>query len=156
MQEKENRSKIILASGYFDPLHAGHVEYLEKASKLGDKLIVIVNNDEQAIKKKDLYFTPLNERLKVVGALRFVNEAIPSIDKDSSVKLSIAHCHKKFGKISVFAKGGDRYASEIPEAQICRELGIRIVDGLGSKIQSSSEMVKRMLEKFQEKNKISA
>lgn len=124
--------KIIAVSGYFDPLHVGHIEYFQLAKKLGDKLIVILNNDEQAKLKKGNSFMPLEERKRILEAIKFVDEVVISIDKDSSVCESL-----KAIKPHIFAKGGDRFAGEIPETQICKELGIEIIDGLGQKIQSS-------------------
>ncbi len=77
--------KIIVAtSGYFDPLHVGHIECFEKAKALGDKLIVIVNTDEQAIMKKGFVFMPLKERMKIIESLKMVDKVIPSIDKDTT------------------------------------------------------------------------
>ncbi|MEK6952489.1 MAG: adenylyltransferase/cytidyltransferase family protein [Nanoarchaeota archaeon] len=129
---------IVAASGYFDPLHAGHVEYLEKAKALGNKLIVIVNNTKQAVLKKGYEFMPLEERIKILKALKFVDEVVPSIDEDASVVNSL-----EMIKPDIFAKGGDRVIGNIPEKEICSKLGIKIIDGLGEKIQSSSELVKR-------------
>ena len=80
---------VVVASGYFDPIHAGHVEYLEKAKALGDKLIVIVNNTKQAILKKGYEFMPLYERIKILMALKFVDEVFLSIDEDASVVNSL-------------------------------------------------------------------
>jgi len=133
---EEKRKKIVVASGYFDPIHVGHIEYLREAKKLGDKLIVIVNNTEQTLLKKGKEFMPLAERLEVLKALEVVDEVFPSIDKDASVCESLAAI-----KPHVFAKGGDRFVHEIPETPTCREHGIEIRDGLGAKIQSSSELV---------------
>jgi len=132
---------VVAASGYFDPLHAGHIEYLELAKKLGDKLIVIVNNDEQAVRKKGFVFMPLKERIRIIKALRFVDEIFVSIDKDKSICKSLEAI-----KPDIFAKGGDRTKDEIPEKNICNKLDIKIVDGLGRKIQSSSELVKKAKE----------
>tara|TARA_R100000008_G_C3584491_1_gene171160 strand:- start:2911 stop:3345 length:435 start_codon:yes stop_codon:yes gene_type:complete len=126
--------KVVAASGYFDPIHVGHIEYLEKARSLGDKLIVIVNNDKQASLKKGKSFMPLEDRLKIVSSLRVVDEVFTSIDIDPTVALSLA-----FLKPDIFAKGGDRTSHEIPENAVCSNLGIEIVDGLGEKIRSSSE-----------------
>lgn len=138
--------KIVITSGYFDPLHVGHVEYLELAKKLGDKLIVIVNNDAQAVMKKGKSFMPLNERIKIIEALKPVDEIFESIDMDRSVCKSIEFLSKRFkGSEIIFAKGGDRTIGEIPETGICRENGIEIIDGLGKKIQSSSELVKKSM-----------
>ncbi|MEM4259214.1 MAG: adenylyltransferase/cytidyltransferase family protein [Candidatus Pacearchaeota archaeon] len=132
-----NNEIIVAASGYFDPLHVGHVEYLKKAKELGTKLIVIVNNTEQAILKKGFEFMPLIERAEIIKALSFVDEVFISIDKDRSVSKSLEKI-----KPHIFAKGGDRSVGEIPETAICKELGIKIIDGLGEKIQSSSSLVK--------------
>ena len=131
--------KIVAASGYFDPLHIGHIEYLKLAKGLGDKLIVILNNDEQASLKKGKSFMPLNERKIILEALEFVDEIFISIDKDKSVCKSLEAV-----KPNIFAKGGDRFIEEIPETKICRELNIKIVDGLGKKIQSSSDLIKNI------------
>lgn len=130
--------RIVAASGYFNPLHKGHVEYLERASKLGDSLIVIVNNDFQVKLKGSKEFMDEQERLMIIRSLRYVDSAILSIDKDPTVceTLKILRPH-------IFAKGGDRFTYEIPESKICRELGIGIVDGLGDKIQSSSWLLGR-------------
>jgi rfaE bifunctional protein nucleotidyltransferase chain/domain len=125
--------KVVAASGYFNPLHKGHVEYLEKAKLLGDKLVVIVNSDHQRTLKGSTEFMNEEERMIIVAALRCVDEVILSIDKDGTVCDTIALI-----KPDVFAKGGDRFASEIPEAKVCQELGIEMIDGLGNKIQSSS------------------
>ena len=127
--------KVVATSGYFDPLHVGHLECLELASERGDRLIVIVNSDLQAKQKKGKSFMMEEDRLKIVAALRCVDEVFLSIDKDSTQCESLKHL-----KPDIFAKGGDRTSDEIPELSICRELGIRIVDGLGKKIRSSSSL----------------
>ena len=80
---------VVAASGYFDPVHLGHIEYLKKAKELGDKLIVIVNNDKQTEMKKGKEFMPFKERLEIVKSLKFVDEVFPSIDEDSSVCKSL-------------------------------------------------------------------
>ena len=134
-------SKVVVASGYFDPMHVGHIECLEKAKELGDKLIVIVNNDVQIRLKKGKSFMSQEDRMKIVSSLRCVDEVFLSIDEDKSVCRSLEAI-----KPNIFAKGGDRTIDEIPETPICRELGIQIIDGLGEKIRSSSELVERSME----------
>ena len=134
---KRDKKIIVVASGYFDPLHLGHVEYLTFAKQLGNKLIVILNNDEQAKLKKGKSFMKLEERKKILEALKCVDEVFVSIDLDPSVCKSLEAI-----KPDIFAKGGDRFIHEIPESGICEKCGIKIVDGLGDKIQSSSELIK--------------
>ena len=129
---------IVVVSGYFDPIHKGHIEYLKLAKELGDKLIVVLNNDKQAELKKGKFFMPLEDKKMILEAIKFVDEVFVSIDEDRSVCKSLEAI-----KPNIFANGGDRKEEEIPEAKVCRELGIEIVDGLGKKIQSSSELIKK-------------
>ena len=128
---------IVVASGYYSPLHFGHVEYLQKSKALGDILIVIVNNDEQEILKKGKAFMKAAERVKVVRALECVDIAIESIDTDRTVCKTLAALHPH-----IFTNGGDQFNDNIPEAEICRQNDIKLVDGLGKKIQSSSTLIK--------------
>lgn len=128
--------KIVCVSGYFDPLHVGHIEYMEKAKALGDQLYVIVNNDKQAAMKKGRSFMPQEERLRVVRSLWCVDAAIIAIDNDRTVCETL-----KYVRPDIFANGGDQTNQSIPETPICEELGIELVDGLGNKIQSSSWLI---------------
>jgi D-beta-D-heptose 7-phosphate kinase/D-beta-D-heptose 1-phosphate adenosyltransferase len=135
--------KIIITSGYFDPVHVGHVECLELARGLGDKLIVIINNDHQAHLKKGKAFMSDHDRSKIIQAFADVDEVFISIDTDNSVCKSIEAVWRQYTGIAeeiIFAKGGDRMSSEIPEATLCNSLNIKIVDGLGAKIRSSSDL----------------
>ena len=127
--------KVIVTSGYFDPIHKGHIEYLKLAKKLGDRLIVILNNDLQCKLKKGKSFMKEDERKIILESLSFVDDVYLSIDKDESVCKSLT-----FLVPDIFAKGGDRFSNEIPEKKICDELNIKIVDNLGKKIQSSSNL----------------
>lgn len=129
--------KIVVVSGYFDPLHVGHLELFKLAKQLGDKLVILLNNDEQARLKKGYSFMNVEERKIILESIKYVDEVFISIDKNLSVIESL-----RILKPHVFAKGGDRKIEEIPETPICRELGIEIIDGLGNKIQSSSYLVK--------------
>jgi cytidyltransferase-like protein len=135
------KTRVIIASGYFNPLHIGHLEYLQLARKLGDKLIVIVNNDEQVKLKGNSPFMSQEDRLKIIKALKCVNEVFLSIDSDLSVCQSIERLAKT-RSAKIFAKGGDRNIKNIPEKEICDKLGVKIVDGLGKKIRASSELIK--------------
>jgi len=129
--------KVVAVSGYFDPIHEGHIEYFRLARNLGDRLVVILNNDEQVIMKKGKAFMPEAGRRAVIEALEMVDEVVVSVDKDASVCESL----RKVGP-DIFANGGDRFVDEVPEAAVCEELGIEIIDGLGKKIQSSSGLVR--------------
>lgn len=129
--------KIVAASGYFDPIHIGHIEYLENSKKLGDKLIVIVNNDNQAAMKKGKSFMKCSERVKIVRSLSCVDAAIESMDTDRSVCKTLEAIHP-----DIFTNGGDQFNTKIPEAEVCNRCGIEMVDSLGEKIQSSSWLIK--------------
>jgi len=128
--------KVVCVSGYFSPIHCGHLEYLEKAKTLGDKLYVIVNNDEQAILKSGKSFMPAAERVKILRAIHCVDAAIIATDKDRTVCETLRLIHP-----DLFANGGDQNNEIIPERAVCDELGIELVDGLGDKIQSSSWLI---------------
>jgi cytidyltransferase-like protein len=134
---ESDKKIIVVASGYFDPLHVGHIECFELAKRLGDKLVVIVNNDKQSVLKKGFVFMPQEERMQIVKSLKCVDEVFLSIDTDKSVCKSLEYL-----KPDIFAKGGDRNAGNIPETSVCQRYNIKIVDGLGAKIQSSSDLIK--------------
>ena len=147
--EEKRKPVVVAISGYLDPVHVGHLELIQKAKAMGDKLIVIVNNTEQAIMKKGFEFMPFSERLKIIKEIKGVDDVFPSIDTDRTVCKSLAAL-----KPDIFANGGDRHQGEIPEAAICHKLGIKMIDGLGDKIQSSSDLVKKAEEAKQVKEKI--
>ena len=127
--------KVVAVSGYFDPIHVGHLEFLKIAKSLGDKLVVIINSDYQAVLKKGKSFMPEEDRLEIVQALRCVDEVFLSIDKDKSVCKSLEYL-----KPDIFANGGDRSLEEIPETAVMKKYNIEMVDGLGEKIRRSSEI----------------
>ena len=129
------KTTSVAVSGYFDPIHVGHLEYLEFAKKLGNKLIVIVNNNHQCALKKGKPFMDELDRVRIVKSLEMVDDVFLSIDTDKSVCKSLEEI-----KPDIFANGGDRAASEVPESAICRKYNIKMVDGLGDKIRSSSSL----------------
>ena len=131
--------KLVCVSGYFDPIHVGHLEYFKNAKKLGDKLMVIVNNDEQAKLKKGKAFMPADERIKIIEEFECVDIVVKSIDVDRTVCQTLRTLEPK---PDLFCNGGDQFNDIIPEAPICVERGIELVDGLGDKIQSSSWLIK--------------
>lgn len=136
---------VVIVSGYFNPLHKGHIEYFENAKAIGDKLWVIVNSDLQRELKGSEFFQDQKERLKIISSLRIVDKAILSVDKDRTVSKSIAKLVTKKDNDweYIFANGGDQNNDTIPEAKICKILGVNLVDGLGNKIQSSSWLLKK-------------
>ena len=129
---------VVVASGYFDFLHNGHTDYLEKSRALGDKLIVIVNNDHQTALKKGKSLKLCKNRIAVVKALRCVDMVIESVDDDRSVCKTLAALHP-----DIFTNGGDQTNTLIPEAVVCKRMGIKMVDGLGSKTNSSSKLIEK-------------
>jgi len=132
--------KAIIVSGYFNPIHKGHLEYFNNAKAAGDVLIVIVNNDLQRHLKGSKEFQKEKERLFIVENIKAVDHAMLSIDTDRTVISTIRLVHERYGdKYQLaFANGGDQNNDSIPEAGVCERLGIELLDGLGDKIQSSS------------------
>ena len=134
-----------MLSGYFNPIHVGHLELFEKAKQAGDFLIVIVNNDLQRELKGSKEFMPEDERLKIVQSIKGVGLALLSIDKDTTQNETLKHLHNEYGKVwdLHFANGGDQTNESIPESVVCNEIGITLIDGLGDKIQSSSWLLNK-------------
>ena len=139
------KKKAIIVSGYFNPLHKGHLEYFNNAKALCDELFVIVNNDHQRELKGSKPFQNEQERLFIVSNIKAVNKAILSTDKDRTVCESIRLLANEYGADYnlAFANGGDQNNDTIPEISICKELGVALIDGLGHKIQSSSWLLKK-------------
>lgn len=137
--------KAIIISGYFNPLHKGHLEYFANARSKGDALFVIVNSDLQRELKGSKEFQDENERFIIISNLRLVDKVFLSIDKDRTVCKTIEHIHSEFGEAHqlFFANGGDQNNDTIPERPVCEKLGIKLLDGLGDKIQSSSWLLKK-------------
>ena len=139
------KKKAIIVSGYFNPIHKGHLEYFNNAKDLADELFVIVNSDLQRALKDSKEFQKEDERLCIVQNIKAVDTAIISIDEDRTVCATITHLHEHFSKTHdlSFANGGDQDNNSIPEAPICKELGVQLIDGLGDKIQSSSWLLNK-------------
>tara|TARA_Y100000385_G_C12844171_1_gene530149 strand:+ start:136 stop:558 length:423 start_codon:yes stop_codon:yes gene_type:complete len=139
------KPKAIIVSGYFNPLHKGHLELFTKAKNKGDALWVIVNSDLQRELKGSKAFMDEDERLIIVKAIGIVDKAIVSIDKDKTQCASLSSLAKEYNADYdlFFANGGDQNNGSIPEVSICKELGIELIEGLGEKIQSSSWLLKK-------------
>ena len=135
----------VIVSGFFSPLHAGHLDMIEAAAALGDKLIVIVNNNEQQVAKKGKLIIDEQIRLRIVKALRVVDEAFVAVDHDRTVSASLELAARNYGDRYrlVFANGGDRASSTVvPESPVCAEHGIEMVFGVGGteKVDSSTRI----------------
>ena len=137
--------KLIIVSGYFNPLHIGHIDYFENAKRGFDKLIVIVNNDFQRKLKGSKEFMLENERVSIINALSITDKVFLSVDKDRSVSKTINKIYLLYNDEYdiFFGNGGDQSSKNVPENEICKELGVRLIDGLGEKIQSSSWLLNK-------------
>ena len=140
-----SKPKAIIVSGYFNPLHKGHLELFQKAKSAGDQLWVIVNSDLQRELKASKEFMDENERHLIVSAIGIVDKALVSIDKDKTQCTTLANLADKYSTEYelYFANGGDQNNDSIPEVPVCKEKGIGLLEGLGEKIQSSSWLLKK-------------
>ena len=137
--------KLIIVSGYFNPLHKGHLQLFEKAKEVGDLLCVIVNNDIQRELKGSKFFQDQDERIRIIRALSIVDMAWVSVDQDSTQNATLKLMVDKFydSMKLAFANGGDQNNDTIPEAEVCKTFNIELIDGLGDKIQSSSWLLNK-------------
>ena len=138
------KKKAIIVSGYFNPIHKGHLEYFNNAKALCDELFVIVNNDHQRELKGSKEFQKEDERMIIVSNIKAVDKTILSIDQDRTVCETIRMIANEYGSNYElgFANGGDQNNDTIPERPICEEMKVALIDGLGEKIQSSSWLLK--------------
>ena len=138
------KKKGIIVSGYFNPLHKGHIEYFDLAKSKGDFLIAIVNNDAQRVLKGSKEFMDQEERVLIISNLKMIDRTYLSVDKDRTVNKTIIKIHEELSsEINLyFANGGDTSNQSCPESKTCEKLGIKMIDDLGSKIQSSSWLLK--------------
>jgi cytidyltransferase-like protein len=132
--------KTVIVSGFFNPLHGGHLDMIEAAAEMGDKLIVIVNNDVQQVMKKDKIILSEDNRARVLAALRDVDEVMIAIDQDPTVIKSLEQVALKYPNDElVFANGGDRDSEKaIPEGDVCRQYNIQMVFGVGGNEKADS------------------
>lgn len=129
----------VAISGNFFPLHDGHIDHIEKASKLGDYLVAIVGSDEYLERKGKNNPLPLKARMRVVRAIKGIDGVIGVIDDDGTVAKTL-----RLLKPDIYAKGGDRTPDNMPpnELRVCRDIGCKIVYGVGDLIRSSSNLWK--------------
>lgn len=129
---------VVIITGGFDPLHSGHLSYINAARELGDILIVGVNSDEWLARKKGRSFMPFEDRIAIIGALEGVDYAIPFNDRDDSAKDTITWARKVFPQSKIiFANGGDRTLNNIPEMDAVDD-NIEFVFGIGGTDKANS------------------
>lgn len=131
---------LVIVSGYFSPLHCGHLDYIEAGAALGDKLAVIVNNNAQQVRKKGKLILDEQDRLRLVQALRVVDDAMIAIDDDGAVSSSIEAFARKYPDHRiVFGNGGDRSSGAVvPETDVCERYGIEMVFDMGGDAKRDS------------------
>jgi cytidyltransferase-like protein len=138
---------LVIVSGYFNPIHEGHLEYLNRSKALGDSLYVIINNDLQRELKGSKPFLSENQRRTILKNIKAVDDVIIAIDENKFVDKTLELIYKeeahKYDKI-LFTNGGDQTAETIGEKAVCERLGIEMVFGLGDKIQSSSWLLNKL------------
>jgi cytidyltransferase-like protein len=142
-------TRVFIAGG-FDPIHAGHIDHIIKARSLGDELVVILQNDDALINKKGYCLVPYYDRCIVLNAIKYVDRVVKNIDEDGTCAKTIEHIVTSNIKLDIFAKGGDRTPTNMPqnELDICDRLGIEIVYGCGDLVNSSSNLVEKLLSKL--------
>ena len=141
-----SKQKAIIVSGYFNPIHKGHLEYFNNAKAIADKLFVIVNNDHQRALKGSKEFQDENERMIIVSNIKAVDKAILSIDTDRTVCDTIKMIAEQYGEEFDlgFANGGDQKNDTIVEKPVCQQTNEALIEGLGDKIQSSSWLINKL------------
>ncbi len=144
------KSVVVAVSGGFDPIHIGHIRMLQEAKKLGDKLVVILNNDNWLAHKKGFVFMHEQERKEILEAIRGVDRVIVTDHKPHDEDHSVCRALRAL-KPAIFANGGDRHpeGDPVPEVALCKELGIKLVYnvGAGGKVQSSSWLIAKAAQK---------
>jgi D-beta-D-heptose 7-phosphate kinase/D-beta-D-heptose 1-phosphate adenosyltransferase len=147
----KSKKKLVMVSGGFDPIHIGHIRYIQEAKKLGDRLVVVINNDNWLRKKKGKEFMPEAERKEIIEAISGVDEVIISSHPENPEDMSVSEEIKKI-KPDIFANGGDRdkknamdpNSSLYKDIKTCETLGVKMIYnvGRGGKVRSSSELLK--------------
>jgi len=139
--------KVVAVSGGFDPVHVGHIDLMKRAKALGDRLVVILNNDSWLKKKKGFVFMPEKERKAILKAIRYVDDVIITNHPENPEDMSVC-AELEALKPDIFANGGDRKADNVPEYELCDKLGIEMAFNLGEKVQSSSVLATGLFEKI--------
>jgi len=143
MPTSKTVKKIVVAiSGGFDPIHIGHVRMIAEAKKLGDELVVIINNDNWLRMKKGYVFMPQEQRREIIEHIKGVDRVVFTKHKKGTTDMSVCEALKSLNP-DIFANGGDRVTTNVPEVTLCKKIGIKMVwnVGNGGKVQSSSWLV---------------
>ena len=141
------KQALPIVSGYFNPIHPGHIDMFYNTSiKYSANILVIVNNDKQVAIKNSVPFLDENARVTIINSLRRINRAILSIDEDDSVAKTIEHIFNIYNKNKAynvkFINGGDVNSAHPKEKEVCDRLGIEMVYNIGGdKIYSSSKLI---------------
>jgi len=147
MKTAKSKAKVVAVSGGFDPIHPGHIRMFAEAKALGDELVVILNNDNWLMAKKNFVFMSEKERKEVIEGIKYVDRVVISRHKPHPQDMSVTE-ELRILKPDIFANGGDRNSRKtIPEAGLCDKIGCRLVFnvGQGGKIQSSSWLVDKAI-----------
>ena len=143
-----SKKTIVAVSGGFDPVHIGHVRMFNEAKKLGDMLVVIINNDHWLKKKKGYSFMSESERKEIIDSFSSVDKVVLTEHVENTEDMSVCEALMKL-KPNIFANGGDRFSHNVPEVSVCQEIGCEMVFniGTGGKVQSSSQLVSKARQK---------
>ena len=146
---KDWRKSVIVLSGGFDPIHKGHLRMFREASWLGHQVIVGLNSDEWLTRKKGKPFMDFEERKEIIEGFKYVNQVLPFNDLDdtaSDVIKQVCNLYQDYDVNIYFANGGDRGKGNVPELDVCKDLNVVMLWGIGGgKIQSSSDLIKNSL-----------
>lgn len=145
MKKRSGKKKVVALSGGFDPVHIGHVRMFNEAKKLGDMLVVILNNDHWLKKKKGFAFMSEHERKEVIEGFRAVDKVVLTKHQEDPTDMSVCHMLEEL-RPNIFGNGGDRFLDNVPEVAVCNALDITMVFniGAGGKVQSSSHLVQKV------------
>lgn len=154
MPTKKRKKIVVAVSGGFDPVHVGHARLFNEAKRLGDELVVILNNDNWLRKKKGIVFMSEGERKEIIESFRAVDRVVLTKHRPNDPDRSVCR-ELRLVKPNIFAQGGDRNVANIPpcEVSLQKTLGFKVVEnaGRGGKVQSSSRLLSRYAGKFMRK-----
>ena len=145
MNKEEWIKNVIIVSGGFDPVHKGHIRMFREAANLGHQVIIGLNSDEWLTRKKGKPFMKWNERAEILESCKFVTQVLSMDDSDdtaSDIIKQVANLYKNQDMNIYFANGGDRKKGNVPELDVCKDLNVVMLWGIGGgKIQSSSWLI---------------